>query len=259
MNNPAKAAPTGGPETRARILGRLERALSRKSESVFSAGPGNRGFENAGDDIRYVSEPLPAPDRSTAERVERLKRLLEAMRAEVHLVPDSNWKTELGDYLRKREFGTVLYGPGSEVGEAVKAACGEAVAPEAIPYAEPVESFKERLFTGIDAGVTSARSAIAENGALVLWPDEKEPRLTSLIPPVHIAVLRASDIHNTFDDAIAAEGWADGMPTNAVLISGPSKTADIELVLAFGIHGPKELVVFIRTDEPAQKSAQKSD
>ncbi|MFP4390844.1 MAG: LUD domain-containing protein, partial [Desulfococcaceae bacterium] len=63
------------------------------------------------------------------------------------------------------------------------------------------------------------------------------------------AVLRASDIHNTFADAMAAEDWAAGMPTNVVLISGPSKTADIELVLAFGIHGPKELVVFIRADE----------
>ncbi|MFP4308987.1 MAG: LutC/YkgG family protein [Thermodesulfobacteriota bacterium] len=246
MNNPANA---GGPQTRDRILGRLERALSRKSGPVFFAGPGNRGFENAGDDIRYASEPLPAPDRSPAKRLERLKRLLEAMRAEVHLVPESDWQAELGAYLRKREFGTALYGPGSEVGEAVKAQCGEAVAPEAIPYAEPVESFKERLFGGIDVGVTSARSAIAENGALVLWPDEKEPRLMSLIPPVHIAVLRASDIHNTFADAMAAEDWAAGVPTNVVLISGPSKTADIELVLAFGIHGPKELVVFIRADE----------
>ena len=249
MNNRANASPTGGPETRNRILGRLERAISRKSEVFSSAGSGNRGFENAGDDIRYASEPLPAPDRSPAKRLERLKRLLEAMRAEVHLVSESDWQTALGDYLRKREFGTVLYGPGSEVGEAVKAQCGEAVAPEAIPYAEPVESFKERLFTGIDAGVTSARSAIAENGALVLWPDEKEPRLMSLIPPVHVAVLRASDIHNAFPDAMAAEDWAAGMPTNALLVSGPSKTADIELVLAFGIHGPKELVVFIRTDE----------
>lgn len=252
MNSRAHGAASGGPQSRDanrdRILDRLERALSRKSESFFSAGGGNRGFENAGDDIRYASEPLPAPDRTPAKRLERLKRLLEAMRAEVHLVPEADWQGALGDYLRKREFGTVLYGPGSEVGEAVKGQCAAAAAPEAVPYAEPVESFKERLFTGIDAGVTSARSAIAENGALVLWPDEKEPRLLSLIPPVHIAVLRASDIHNTFEDAIAAEGWAADMPTNVVLVSGPSKTADIELVLAFGIHGPKELVVFIRTD-----------
>ena len=48
-----------------------------------------------------------------------------------------------------------------------------------------------------------------------------------------------------FTEAMSSERWQEGMPTNVLLISGPSKTADIELVLTFGVHGPKELIVLI--------------
>ena len=89
---------------------------------------------------------------------------------------------------------------------------------------------------------------IAETGVIILWPDKKEPRLVSLVPPIHIAVLEAEKIYNTFSEAIETGNWPDKMPTNVLLISGPSKTADIELTLAFGVHGPKELIVIIVKD-----------
>jgi len=69
----------------------------------------------------------------------------------------------------------------------------------------------------------------------------------SLVPPVHVAVLDAELIHASLTDIMVAENWAGGMPTNALLISGPSKTADIEFTLVFGVHGPKELILLIRT------------
>jgi L-lactate dehydrogenase complex protein LldG len=74
-------------------------------------------------------------------------------------------------------------------------------------------------------------------------PDKQEPRLMSLIQPVHIAVLKSAKIHDTLAAAMKKEGWGEKMPTNLLLISGPSKTADIELTLAFGLHGPKDLIV----------------
>ncbi len=71
----------------------------------------------------------------------------------------------------------------------------------------------------------------------------------SLVPPVHIAGLKAAKIHDTLAEAMRKEGWAEKMPSNLLLISGPSKTADIELTIASGVHGPKELIVFILLDE----------
>jgi L-lactate dehydrogenase complex protein LldG len=69
------------------------------------------------------------------------------------------------------------------------------------------------------------------------------------VPPVHIVLLDAAKIHNTFFEAMTAESWQNGLPTNALLISGPSKTADIQQTLAYGAHGPKELIVLLMGDE----------
>jgi len=114
-----------------------------------------------------------------------------------------------------------------------------------IPYDRPVEAFKEQLFESIDAGLTSTSGAIAETGSLILWPSAREPRLLSLVPHIHVALLRADALYDTFWQAMRDNRWAEGMPTNALLISGPSKTADIEQTLAYGVHGPKRLIVVV--------------
>jgi len=187
---------------------------------------------------------------SRDEKIEQLKARMTAMRSEVHVVPkgDRNapWTNQLKTILAEKGLKQMLYAPGTAVGDAVEAAwaAGDAGLPALKAYDAPVETFKETLFS-MDAGITGTMGGIADTGALVLWPDEKEPRLMSLVPEVHIAVLDADHIHETFSEAMEKCDWAARMPTNALLISGPSKTADIELVLAFGVHGPKEMVVLI--------------
>jgi L-lactate dehydrogenase complex protein LldG len=189
---------------------------------------------------------------SREEKIEQLKTRMTAMRSEVHVVPkgdrDALWTDRLKTIVVEKGLKQMLYAPGTPVGDAVAAAwaAGDAGLPVLEPYDAPVETFKEALFS-MDAGITATMGGIADTGALILWPDENEPRLMSLVPEVHIAVLDADRIYESFSEAMEKCVWADGMPTNALLISGPSKTADIELVLAFGVHGPKELVVLILT------------
>ena len=208
----------------------------------------NRLHAALGEQPQVIPEPadlsLESLDRS--QKIDKLKNLMEAMRTEVHVVEDQDWTTHLRDLLKKRGLKTLLYAPGVTVGDRLQEAWMEESdeLPELVTYDGQIENFKERLF-GIDAAVTSTVGGIAETGALILWPDEKEPRLMSLVPPIHIAILQADKIHTSFSEAIEAEDWAQKMPTNVVLISGPSKTADIELTLAFGVHGPKELIVLI--------------
>lgn len=71
-----------------------------------------------------------------------------------------------------------------------------------------------------------------------------EPRSLSLVPPVHFCLFDTNKMYNEFHNAVEGEKLVEkGMPTNVILISGPSKTADIQLTLAYGAHGPRDLVV----------------
>ena len=180
-------------------------------------------------------------------RLERLTTLMTAMRTEIHVVEAANWVDKLTELARARGWKQLIYGPQGPLGNTIETAWG--AHPDGLPglvtYQEPVETFKEILFQ-IDVGVTSTRGALADTGAIVLWPTVQEPRLLSLVPGVHLAVLDADTIYDSLAAMMAAENWAAGMPTNALLISGPSKTADIEFTLVFGVHGPKELILLIR-------------
>jgi L-lactate dehydrogenase complex protein LldG len=100
-----------------------------------------------------------------------------------------------------------------------------------------------------DIGITSAKYAIAETGTLVMQSGPGRERLASLLPPVHVAIVDSSQILPDLFDLFAlleASGVA-ALASNLVLITGPSKTGDIELKLTTGVHGPGEWhVVIIR-------------
>jgi L-lactate dehydrogenase complex protein LldG len=102
------------------------------------------------------------------------------------------------------------------------------------------------LFT-YDVGVTTAQAAIAETGTLVLESERERHRLISLLPPVHIALINSTDICLTLAEALKKlrAGWPLKMSRTITFITGPSRTADIELTLTIGVQGPKEVYVII--------------
>lgn len=113
---------------------------------------------------------------------------------------------------------------------------------ELLSRATPAELFD------CDAGVTSAQWAIADTGTLVLESEAERNRLASLVPPVHIAVIEAKQIRRTMAEALAGISGS-GLSRAVTFITGPSRTSDIELTLAIGVHGPRELhVIVIESD-----------
>jgi L-lactate dehydrogenase complex protein LldG len=202
-----------------------------------------------------AAPPSPVPDlpewtppvfEPIVGRLERFRAMFEAMKAEVHAVDAATWPQRLRTLLDNRGIRSVLHGDGSPVGKQLAAAWGDdPQAPRLVAYDRAVEDLKDDLVHRIDAGITWASAGIAETGSLVLWPTAREPRLMSLLPPIHIALVEEDSIRDNLAELMAAQGWAMRMPTNIVVVSGPSKTADIEQTLAFGVHGPKELIVLV--------------
>jgi L-lactate dehydrogenase complex protein LldF len=95
-------------------------------------------------------------------------------------------------------------------------------------------------------GLTAALAGIAETGSLVLTAGKERPLTASLLPEVHIAVIQADDILPTVKAALQLPELLTA--SSAVLITGPSRTADIEMTLTIGVHGPAELIVFCLED-----------
>jgi len=197
--------------------------------------------------------PVPLPDvaawhaaaapMDSATRIARFRANIEAAHAEVHDTDAKAWPVLLGQIAAKKGVRRLLVGKDAAEAAALAPLAGDDL--QLLPYEKPANEWRTEFFDTIDAALTPARSAIADTGSLILWPDARAPRLMSLVPAIHFVLLDAATIHADLYAAMKAEQWAAGMPTNALVISGPSKTADIQQTLAYGAHGPREVIVLL--------------
>jgi len=113
---------------------------------------------------------------------------------------------------------------------------------------ERVQDSNEAVATA-EAGITGADCALASTGTLVLSSGPGRPRMASLLPPVHIAVLTEDRIVPRLEDYIAAQRaqrlGVFRSSSNVTLITGSSRTSDIEMHPVFGVHGPLELHIVL--------------
>ncbi len=98
----------------------------------------------------------------------------------------------------------------------------------------------------VKAGLSGAEAGIANTGSLVLALEEGKPHYVSLLPEIHFAVIRAEDIKRDLYQVIGDDRFKQA--SMVALISGPSRTADIEMTLTIGVHGPRNVHVFCLKD-----------
>src|SRR5262249_18337853 len=118
---------------------------------------------------------------------------------------------------------------------------------EAVDALAPADS--RAAFFAADIGISGVDYLIAETGTVALKARPGEPRSLSLLPPVHIAVAERgqllADLFDLFESIPVAGTQGSALPSCLSLITGPSKTGDIELRLVTGVHGPGEIHVVL--------------
>jgi L-lactate dehydrogenase complex protein LldG len=105
-----------------------------------------------------------------------------------------------------------------------------------------------------EIGVTGCDAAIAETGSLALLSGEGRPRAASLLPPVHLAIVRRADLRFGMDEYFRERADAIASAACCTFVTGPSRTADIELTLTVGVHGPGKVIVVVGPVETMSES-----
>jgi L-lactate dehydrogenase complex protein LldG len=96
-----------------------------------------------------------------------------------------------------------------------------------------------------ELGITGCHAAIAETGSLVVLSGPGTPRAASLLPPVHLCLVRRADLFATMGEFFHERAGDIAASSCCTFITGPSRTADIELTLTLGVHGPGKVMVVV--------------
>jgi L-lactate dehydrogenase complex protein LldG len=107
-----------------------------------------------------------------------------------------------------------------------------------------IEDFRE-VAGGADIGLSTAAWAIAETGSLVLESGPGKGRTVTLLPPTYVAVVPVDRVLRTVPEAIERYAGSGGLPANVCFHTGPSRSGDIEMSLAIGVHGPGDVHVLL--------------
>lgn len=230
---------------RERILGRLRAA----DASPTGAAPDVAAYYAAQHAAHQSAHRAGHPPGTVAERLALLCARLRASRADVMVARPDEWAAVAADALRLRGVRRLALRAGQPRADELAAALPHTM--KAVSFDGPIEQWKREIFATADAGFTPAAAGIAATGALLLNHGGALPRTLSLVPPINLVCVAAADLFDDLFAAASAQRWADDMPTNRVLVSSPSRTADIQQTLAYGAHGPRELLVVVIAEDGA--------
>lgn len=211
--------------------------LARIREHLAASPPAAEGHHES------LAQPAAVPDREPSPEIKLIdlfREALEAVNGNCAIVADeAEAAATLKQVIALDELHRIAISDSPLV---------QRLARQIEDSAELVRNAEPALLFDCDAGITGAQWAIAETGTLVLESKSERHRLVSLVPPVHIAVVEAGRIRRTMAEVLRYVSTSDELSRTVTFITGPSRTSDIELTLAIGVHGPAKLHVIVIED-----------
>ena len=194
----------------------------------------------------------PLPSIAHEEPIKRFIRACEQLKSSVEEVPSlRDAPLALARYLEQNSlekrvvgwpslFGAASVSANAMVGDAVGAAAELDWAAAGIAYAARIANADDLV------GVTGCFCAIGETGSLLLLSSSTTPKLNALLPETHICILSKARIVATMEDAFALlRAEVGALPRSTFIVSGPSRTADIEQTIVIGAHGPYRVHIIL--------------
>lgn len=234
-------------DNRARMLGQIRKALGH-------AAP-------------VTPEPLPAfdshiPTKDYAGLIETFSRELEKVGGRVSRAQSSeDVRQLLQELYSPEEYATVAVSACAVLDQLDLrewlVSTGRQVVPSLEEFMNSPEQYKHALMKA-DLGITCADHALADTGTLVLVSGGEQHRLISLLPPVHVCLLDPRRVFASLTDFLARENETSQPAYAMTCITGPSRTADIELTITMGIHGPRALQVVLYSSTDYTDSIKQS-
>jgi iron-sulfur cluster protein len=244
-------------EIKSRSIGDLENLVNQAKESVES----NHGHAYV---ARTVKEALDIIGNLTGKGkliVKAKSMTSEEIGLREHLEEMGNevCETDLGEFIVQKLgsrpmhiLSPAIHVPREDVAVLLSKLIGRELPKDDIPQmVSTARALLREKFITADIGISSANVMAADTGTMFIIENEGNIRLATGLPPVHIALIGMEKLVPTFGDAnkVAEVTWRFAnytVPSYVSLISGPSKTGDIEKVITYGAHGPKELhVIFL--------------
>lgn len=228
------------------ILGDISRALKTEARS------GSRSSVAASfltEPSRVVAEIKRRCNSTRADLIEQFESELVRIEARFHHAATYESAGEYVEEIALQRNATTVIASDTEGVDAI--GLQNRLAHAGIAYVtEATNAEFLRVATEAEVGVSGVDYALADTGTLVLLARGGQARSTSLLPPVHIAIVKPDQIVSGLDDFFPLLRHEHGsrMSSAITFITGPSRTADIELTLVIGVHGPQELHVVLLTN-----------